>query len=172
MMDAQPNRSFPVSGTQGGPDGGREEAGFSLIETMIGMFILTMGLLSTGQLIYVAMTSSSLARSKGSAAIVAQNKMEFLADLYRQNAIHADLTVGTHGPEQTTMYSPADGTTVMNRYNVSWTVSTVVTNGKTLKALQVTVTVTPIRDTGTTTNMKSGMNKVVSLTGLFSARVA
>lgn len=170
-MDPEPNALPPVArpGLRG--DGDRPDAGFSLIETLIGMFILTMGLLSTGQLLYVAMTSSSLARAKGSAAIVAQNKLEYLADLYRQNSTHADLTVGNHGPEQVSLTNPTDST-VMNRYNVAWTVATVVTNGKTLKALQVTVTVTPIQNTGTSTNNRAGLNKVVSLVGMFSARVS
>jgi len=143
--------------------------GFSLIETMIGMFILTFGLLATGQLLFLAMSSSSLARSKGNATIVAQNQLESLADLYRQSPTSADLTVGNHGPNQVAVTS-YDGKTV-NRFNVAWTVATVVTNGKTLKALQVVVTATPIQSTGTTTNSRIGLNKVISLSSILSARM-
>ena len=143
--------------------------GFSLIETMIGMFILTFGLLATGQLLFLATSSSSLARSKGSATIVAQNQLETLADLYRQSPASADLTVGNHGPNQVAVTS-YDGRTV-NRFNVAWTVADVVTNGKTLKAKQVVVTSTPIQSTGTTTNSRIGLNKVISLSSIFSARM-
>src|SRR5262245_35765722 len=143
--------------------------GFSLIETMIGMFILTFGLLVTGQLLFLAMSSSSLARSKGSATIVAQNQLETLADLYRQSAPSSDLTTGNHGPNQVAVTS-YDGRTV-NRFNVAWTVADVVTNGKTLKAKQVVVTATPIQSTGTTTNSQIGLNKVISLSSILSARM-
>ena len=147
----------------------RSASGFSLVETLIGMFILTFGLLATGQLLFLAVSNQSLARSKGSAAIVAQDRMEILADLYRQNSSHADLTVGNHGPVQVSVTNPVDGS-IVNRYSVSWVVSAVVTNGKTLRASQVVVTATPIQSTGTTTNTRTGLNKVFSLTSMFSAR--
>ena len=143
--------------------------GFSLIETMIGVFILTFGLLATGQLLFLTMSSSSLARSKGNATIVAQNQLESLADLYRQSPTDANLTAGSHGPNQVAV-TATDGT-IVNRFNVAWTVSSVVTNGKTLKALQVVATVTPIGTTGTSANSRVGLNKVISLSTILSARM-
>lgn len=56
--------------------------GFSLVELLIATLILTSGLLAAAQVIYSAVCSVSLARAKGSIAIVAQDKLEFLADLY------------------------------------------------------------------------------------------
>src|SRR5512139_1532289 len=74
-------------------------AGFTLIEMLIALVILTFGLLSAGQLMYVAMGSASLARSKGTAATVASDRLEFLADVYRRNRLDASLADGNHGPE-------------------------------------------------------------------------
>jgi Tfp pilus assembly protein PilV len=140
-----------------------------MIETLIALLILTFGLLATGQLIFLAMSNHSLARSKGSAALVAQDQMERLADLYRQNTAGTDLTVGDHGPLQVALTSPSDSS-IVNRYNVDWSVSSVVTNGKTLKALNVTVTVSPIGSTGTTANNQTGLNKIVTMSSMFSIR--
>jgi prepilin-type N-terminal cleavage/methylation domain-containing protein len=147
------------------------EKGFTLPETLIAMLVLTFGLLATGQLIYIAMSSTSLARSKGSAALVAQAKLEVLADLYRQNPGAPDLTDGAHGPERVEITNPSSRS-ALNRYNVAWNVAMVPDPrpGKILKARQVTVTVTPI-GSGATVNTKASLNKVVHLTTIFSARV-
>ncbi len=143
--------------------------GLTLVETLIAILILSFGLLATGQMMYVAMGSASLSRSKSSAAVVAQNRIDSLADLYRQNPSAADLTVGNHGPQQVQVTNPVDGT-VLNRFNVSWTVSNVSDPraGMVLQARQVAVTVTPVNTAGNTNNRIS-LNKVVSVTAIFSA---
>lgn len=145
--------------------------GFGLVECLIAMIVLTFGLLAAGQMIYAAMSSQALARSKGSAGVVAQNKLEFLADLYRQNSGHADLTVGNHGPESVQVTNPISGS-IMNQYNVNWSVAVVPDPraGVTLDARQITVTATPVLTGTTTANTKSGLNKVVNVTGIFSVR--
>lgn len=155
------------------PDGlprvAKSEDGLTLVETLIAVFILSFGLLAAGQLMYAALGSASLARSKASAAIQAQNKLEYLADLYRQNSSASDLSAGSHGPQQAQFRNPVDGTT-LNRYNVSWTVGTVPDprEGKVLSAKKVTVTITPI-DAGNNINTRVFLNKVVSVTAIFSA---
>jgi len=147
----------------------RSRDGLTLVETLIAILILSFGLLATGQMMYVAMGSASLSRSKSSAAVVAQNRIDSLADLYRQNPSAADLTIGNHGPQQVQVANPVDGT-VLNRYNVSWTVSNVSDPraGMVIQATQVTVTVTPINTAGITNN-RASLNKVVSVTAIFSA---
>src|SRR5881397_2424107 len=127
----------------------RNSRGFTLIETMIALVILTFGILAAGQLMYVASASNSLSRSKGSAMTVAQDRLEFLADLYRRDPANADLTNGDHGPQQVSVTNPNDSS-IVNRFNVTWNVSTVSDPraGKVLQARQVLVTVTPIQITG------------------------
>lgn len=162
--DSQGFRVLPA-----GPNANAE--GFTLIETLMAMFVLTFGLLAVGQMMYITLASSSLARSKGSAAVVAQNKIEYLAELYRRNPNNADLTLGAHGPEQVDIRNTREGT-IMNRFNVEWTVAQVTDPraGKTLSSRQVTVTVTPIATTGTTTNIIKSQNKVISVNAILSPR--
>src|SRR5436309_1438300 len=64
--------------------------------------------------------------------------------------------------------------TIVNRFNVTWTVSQVSDPraGKVLAARQVRVTVTPAETTGTAANTKSGLNKVVNVTAIFSPRLS
>lgn len=145
-------------------------AGFSLVETLIAMFIMTFGLLAAGQIMYVAMSSSSLARSKGNAALVAQNKLEILGDLFRQNPLAEDLANGNHGPEQVSILNPSTSSAI-NHFTVTWNVDVVADPraGKVLKAKQVRVTVTPAIS-GTISNRQPGMNKVVSVTSIFSSK--
>jgi prepilin-type N-terminal cleavage/methylation domain-containing protein len=145
--------------------------GFTLVEMLIAMFILTFGLLAAGQMMYAALGSTSLARSKGNAAVVAQDRLESLADLYRQNPGATDLTNGAHGPIQVEVLNPGNGQP-LNRFNVGWNVATVPDPrpGRVLNARQVTVTVTPIGQ-GTTVNSRILLNKVVNVTAIFSARV-
>ncbi len=143
--------------------------GFTLVETLMAILILAAGLLAAGQLIYITMGSASLSRSKSVAALEAQNQLELLADLYRQNPAAADLADGSHGPRQVQILNPNDGT-VLNRFNVSWTVSAVSDPrpGKIIPARQITVAVTPI-DGLANVNNKTPLNKVVSVAAVFSA---
>ena len=146
------------------------EGGFTLTEMLIALLILTFGLLSAGQLMLVAMGSASLARSKGSAAVVAQDRLESLGDLYRRNQAAPELTVGDHAPVQVQVQNPADNT-VLNRFNVDWNVSVVPdARGKTLNARLVRVTVTPINAAGDVNN-RVLLNKVVSVSSIFSPRI-
>jgi prepilin-type N-terminal cleavage/methylation domain-containing protein len=155
--------STPVKAKESGQDG------FTLIEMLVALFILTFGLLAAGQLIALAMNSSSLARSKGAAAVVAQDRLESLADLFRQNAAAADLVVGDHGPIQMQITNPVSARAV-NRFNVTWNVSVVPdTRGRVLNARLVRVTVTPI-GAGVAANSKASQNKIVSVSGIFSPR--
>ena len=145
--------------------------GFTLIETLIAMLIMTFGLLAAGQMIYVAVGSASLARSKGSAAVVAQDKLEFLAARYSRDKSAADLTEGNHGPERVEILNPAVNN-ALNRFNVAWVVSTVSDPraGKVIDARQVVVTVTPI-NAANAANLKAGFNKVVVVSAIFSPRI-
>ena len=147
-----------------------EERGFTLIEIMIALTLLAFGLLATGQLLFVAAGSGSLARSKSTAGIAAQNMLESLGAAYRQNPLASDLTVGTHGPVRTQVANPTDGST-LNLFAVSWTVNGVPDPrpGKVMKAREVRVTVIPIKDDGAN-NSRVGLNKILNVTTIFSPK--
>lgn len=154
----------------GSPPGKGNERGFTLIEMMIALLIMTFGLLAAGQLMYLAMSSASLARSKGTAAVAAQSKLQFLADQFRQNP--TGFADGTFGPEIIQVQNPANRV-VLNSFRITWNVVTVPDPrpSKIIHAKRVTVTVTPV-DADSNDNLKAGLNKVVSVTSIFSGRVS
>ena len=147
------------------------EQGFSLIEIMIALCITSFGLLAVGQLLYSAAGSHSLARSKSTAAIAAQNVMESLETLYRQDPAAADFAIGSHGPRSVEVVNPTDGT-LLNRYHVSWIVEHVPDPrpGKVLNARLVRAVVTPVQSDGSE-NIQHGRNKILNVTTVFSQRI-
>jgi hypothetical protein len=133
------------------------------------MFILTFGLMAAGQLLYLAGSSGSLARSKGTASVAAQSLLESLGALYRQDASSAELSIGDHGPMRTEVTNPGDGS-ALNIYDVHWTVERVPDPrpGKVLNARLVRATVRPVAADGTA-NSKPGLNKILSVSTVFSS---
>jgi len=67
------------------------------METLVALSILSFGLLAAGQLVCLALHSEALARSKCLAALRAQGKIEFLADLFQNDPLNPDLAYGSHG---------------------------------------------------------------------------
>jgi prepilin-type N-terminal cleavage/methylation domain-containing protein len=163
-----PQNQVPAAANPSLYNAGPSSAGFSLIEALVALMILAIGLLAAGQMIYAALGSASLSRSKGTAAMAAQSKLQFLADQYRRDPLASDLCEGNHGGEQVKIANPIDNST-LNLYAVSWNVSPVFDPrpGKALKAKYIAVTVKPIQPTGAD-NSKAGINKVVSLAAIFS----
>ena len=100
-----------------------KNGGFSLVELMVAVFILTAGLLAAAQLLTVTMRLDALARSKSTAALAAQNKLERLADLYRQNPSAAELAVGTHQANELTKIRNPLTKNVLDVYEITWSVS-------------------------------------------------
>jgi prepilin-type N-terminal cleavage/methylation domain-containing protein len=145
--------------------------GFTLVEMLIAMTVLTCGLLAVGQLLFASLSSASLARSKSSAAIAAQNQLDSLADLYRQRPVAAELSLGYHGPLQAQVVNPITRV-VLNRYNVSWVVSPLPDPrpGKMLSSRLVRVTATPATAEANT-NSRVSLNKIVSISGILSPRM-
>lgn len=147
------------------------ERGFSLVEVLIALAAAIFGLLAAGQLLFMAMSSLSLANSKGTAALTAMNTLESLSDLYSRNPLHEDFAPGNHGPQEIKVMNPNDGN-VLNRFSVTWT-SGIVRDprpGKTPDARLIQVTVTPIRSDGTV-NYRPPYNKILSITTIFSRRM-
>ncbi len=145
--------------------------GFGLIELMIAQVILAFGLLAAAPLLYVAAGSGSLARAKSAAAITAQDKLEFLADLYHRNPLAEDVSLGNHGPQQIQIVNPVDGT-VLNRFDVGWIVSTIPDPraSKVVPGRIVRVTITPVKLTGEK-NSHPAFNKILNVTTILSQRM-
>jgi len=145
--------------------------GFGLVELMIAQVILAFGLLAAAPLLYVTASSGSLARSKSTAAITAQDKIESLADLYYRNPLAEDLTLGNHGPQYTQVVNPADGT-VLNRYDIGWVVSTIPDPrpGKAVAGRLIRVTITPAKLTGEK-NSHPAFNKILNVTTILGRRM-
>lgn len=147
------------------------ERGFSLVEVMIALIVATFGLLAAGQLLFIAMSSASLARSKATAALAAGSMMESLSDLYTRDQSNVHLVAGSHGPQEIKFSNPNDGS-VLNRYSITWTTGNVPDPrpGKIPEARHVLVTVTPIRSGGEV-NYRPPLNKILSVSTIFSPRI-
>lgn len=147
----------------------KDTPGFSLVETMMALVILTFGLLSAGQLLYIAAASGSLARSKDAAAVTAQARLETLATLYRHDPMSPDTGLGSHGPVPAVIRNPETGT-VLNRYSVAWEVQQIPDPRphKQIDARLVRVTVTPSLEGGTP-NSSPRLNKILTLSTILSA---
>jgi prepilin-type N-terminal cleavage/methylation domain-containing protein len=123
----------------------KNSQGFSLIECMIALIILTFGLLATGQVLFTAARLGHLARAKSTAVTAAQNTVEFLSDLYRRNPAAEELKPGSHGPVSTQLINPVNNN-VMNCYSISW-ISGAIPNSRPAASPQgiiLSIRVTPI----------------------------
>jgi len=142
--------------------------GFSLIEMMVALSTIAFGLIAASQLLYIASASNSLARAKSTAILAAQDTMESLGALYRENPAAPDLSLGEHGPRNIEVRNPANGA-VLNRYTVRWVVETVSDPrpGKILQARSVRTTVTPVTE-DESPNHQPGLNKMLSVATVFS----
>lgn len=147
-----------------------EMAGFGLIEMMLSLFILAFGLLAAGQLLYIAACSSSVTRSKDTAVLAAQSELESLAALFHGNPSAEDLLPGAHGPRWAEIANPLDGT-VLNRYELRWTVERVEDPrpGRKTDAWRVQVTATPARLDGVS-NSRPSLNKTARIGTVISPR--
>ena len=145
--------------------------GFSLLEVMIALMLLTSGLLAAGQLIYAATASGSLARSKFAAAVAAQDKLELLSALYAQNPFADELTIGDHGPQQVIITNPVDGN-ALNIFNIYWNISEISDPrpGSKINARAARVMAIPIHSGGAE-NKQARLNKIVSISSIFSPKV-
>jgi type II secretory pathway pseudopilin PulG len=145
-------------------------AGFSLVESLMAILVFALGLMFVGPMMFDSVGLTSLARSKDTAGLAATNQLESLSLRYKANPDSADFTNGVHGPEVVEVANPVEST-LMNRYNVRWTVGPVpdVRAGKVLRAVLVTVAVTPL-GSGTEERVLTGQNKVIHASTILSFR--
>ncbi len=115
--------------------------GFSLIEALIALFILSIGLLAVAQLMMVSLDRSESAKYDTKAIQIAQAKVEELRHLFGRSVATgespADLSVGSHGPATVQLESPEDRIQSQRSFQVSWKVQDL---GAGQKAVVITVT--------------------------------
>jgi prepilin-type N-terminal cleavage/methylation domain-containing protein len=147
---------------------GNHEKGFSLVEVLMATALTTVGLLAALQLLYMSMSASSLARSKGTAAVSAMNRLESLSDSYARDPFNGEVLPGNHGPDEIQIINTDNGD-VLNRFQVTWTGDDVADPrpGKTPDARRIRVTVTPSL-AGGALNYQPGFNKILNVTTVFS----
>ena len=146
------------------------DKGFSLIEVLVAVFILTLGLLSAAQLLTMALGLDALARSKNTAMLAAQNELERLADLYRRNPAAEELTIGTHQAEELTEIRNPLNQTVLNRYKITWLVSGIPDprQGVDPQGRIISIRATPML-TESMENTGSLKNKTITLNAVIAA---
>lgn len=160
-----PNRARPG---RRGPGCVAAADGFTLLENLLALCVLTFGLLASGHLIAAALKSATLAQAKACAILAAQSKAEYLADRYQHDPSGLELRTGNHGPEIQEVLDPA-GITVLNRFEISWTIAD-VPDPRTeahLAARLLTVEVKPI-GRGGDPNSKVWLNKELNLSTILS----
>lgn len=147
-----------------------DDQGFSLVEILIATALTTIGLLAAFQLLLIAMSSATLARSQETAVLSAMNKLESLAESYSRDP-KGNVLPGNYGPEEIKVINPNDGS-VLNRFQITWTVNTVSDPrpGKIPEARRIRVTVTPILAAGAV-NYQPPFNKVLNVSTVFSPRM-
>jgi Tfp pilus assembly protein PilV len=120
----------------------QDTGGFSLIEAMIAMVILTVGLLSIAQLVLVSLDKSEFAEYDVKAINVAQGKIEELRGLFGQQVesgvADADLSEGSHGPVTVSLQTSDGRIQGQLDFQVSWQVQNLAGGRR-----QVAVSVSP-----------------------------
>jgi len=107
------------------------QGGFTLLEVIVAISILTVGLLAVGTMQVSAIYGNSFAGRMTAATSIAEDKMEQLLSLqYTYTATHPDLAEGSH-PD--TPAADASG------YTLTWNV---INNSPVGNTKQITVTVT------------------------------
>ena len=110
----------------------KREKGFTMLEVLVAISILSFGLLSLASMQVAAINGNSGANRLTEATTWAQDKLE---DLMALPGTHADLSDGNHGP-----VTAASGN---NNYTIDWNVVDNVNPGDPIdNAKLVTVTVT------------------------------
>jgi prepilin-type N-terminal cleavage/methylation domain-containing protein len=142
----------------------KETHGFSLIEVLLALILLSAALLAAAQLTYATASSSSLARSKITAAMAARQTIERLSALYERAPLAEDLTIGDHGPRQIEYANPLNATT-LNRYNIFWNVNELSDPrpDKQISGRIVQVTIMP-------QNKQARFNKILFVTAVLSPK--
>lgn len=140
--------------------GTAREEGFTLIEAVIAILILTVSLLGLAQLIMVGLEKHEFAKYDTKAANVAQTKMEELKTLFGwqiDSGLTADdLAAGSHGPIQVTLQPESGSRREPTDFWVRWDVADLSASQK-----RIAVSVSP-------PVLNPRFNEVVIVTSVFA----
>lgn len=136
------------------------EEGFTLIEAVIAILILTVSLLGLAQLIMIGLEKHEFAKYDTKATNVAQTKMEELKTLYGwqiDSGQHAeDLAVGNHGPIHVSLKPEGGSRREPTDFWVRWEVANLAAGQK-----RIAVSVSP-------PVLNPRFNEVVIVTSVFA----
>ena len=108
----------------------KNERGFSLVELLIAMVVLTVGLLGSMILLTIGISINSRSRMDTSGTMLAQSVMEkILAQSYAASAANKNLTVVDCAGNSRTIATGAGGATLISGSgDIDWTATAVPTN--------------------------------------------
>jgi len=116
--------------------------GFSLLEALIAMSLLTISLLALAQLMLVSLDKTEFAKYDTKAINLAQAKLEELRTQFgweiQTGQSASELAAGSHGPETITFDLPENTIQGIRFFQVSWAVTDLASGQKT-----VSVSVSP-----------------------------
>lgn len=119
----------------------RKKEGFTLLEVIVAIVVLTVALLGLAQMILISVEKYDFARWNTKATQVAQSKLETLKGLFSgkvETGIEdAELVTGDHGPEMVTLAAPSGTWGEPSNFWVRWQISD-LSGGQKLIAVTVT----------------------------------
>lgn len=124
-------------------DNNRGQKGFSLIETIVAIVIITVGLLTLAHLMTVSIMMHETTESDLKSVQLAQGKMESLKAQFNSfmasGNLPADLSAGSHGPETVVIQTDETNTQNFLSFDVNWNIADMSGGMK-----QVTLSVNPV----------------------------
>jgi type II secretory pathway pseudopilin PulG len=118
----------------------KSEAGFTLVETLITVVVLVFGLIAVSNLMFVSITSNSIANRASISTFLAAQKMEELRSISFDNAALVDSDPTSLDSDFAGHFEDIDqdpGNGIPLRFKVRWRVQTVGAYGTSLKFIAV-----------------------------------
>lgn len=136
------------------------QSGFTLLEAMIALSILSVGLLGLAQLFVVAINQNAYSRNNTMGTSVALDRLEDLRNRFNNEiatgVASSDLTVGAHPAVRVDVANPTDTMGGTVGFWASWTVTSPAANRK-----EVTISIVPV-------NVNTRRNRTITMTSYFA----
>ena len=143
------------------------QEGFTLIETIVAIIIITTGLLMLAHLMMVSIVMHERSESDLKSVQLAQGKMETLkaqfSNYMNSGDLPGDLAAGFHGPESVMISTEEYDTQNYLYFNLSWSV-TDMTGG----AKQITLSVDPASNQTVDEGQQDNSFNTVSITSVLA----